>query len=66
MVSTNHSADKLRVSNKAKEKEKPLCVIDYNHNMGGVNLKDELLNMYSTWSRVKKWPNGSQTFQKAT
>ena len=54
MVSTNHSADKLRVSNKAKEKEKPLCVIDYNHNMGGVNLKDELLNMYSTWSRVKK------------
>jgi len=54
MVSTNHSADKQRVSNKAKEKEKPLSVIDHNHNMGGVNLKDQLLHMYSTWSRVKK------------
>ena len=46
MVSTYHSADTQRVSNKGKETEKPLCVIDYNHNMGGVNLKDKLLHMY--------------------
>ena len=29
-----------------KETEKPLCVIDYNHKMGGVDLKDQLLHMY--------------------
>ena len=33
MVSTYHSADTKRVSNKGKETEKPLCVIDYNHKM---------------------------------
>ena len=33
MVSTYHSADTQRVSNKGKETEKPLCVIDYNHKM---------------------------------
>jgi len=46
MVSTYHSADTQRVSNKGKETERPLCVIDYNHNMGGVDLKDQLLHMY--------------------
>ena len=34
MVSTYRSADTQRVSNKGKETEKPLCMIDYNHNMG--------------------------------
>ena len=46
MVSTYHSADTQRVSNKGKETEKPLRMIDYNHNMGGVNLKDQLLHIY--------------------
>jgi len=46
MVSTYHSADTQTVTNKGKETEKPLCVIDYNHNMGGVDLKDQLLHMY--------------------
>ena len=46
MVSTYHSADTQRISNKGKETEKPLCVIDYDHNMGGVDLKDQLLHMY--------------------
>jgi len=35
MVSPYHSADTQTVSNKGKETEKPLCEIDYNHNMGG-------------------------------
>jgi len=52
MVSTYHSADTQRVSNKGKETEKPLCAIDYNHNMGGVDLKDQLLNMYMV-ERIK-------------
>ncbi len=46
MVSTYHSADTQRVSSNGEETEKPLCVIDYNHNMGGVDLKNQLLHMY--------------------
>jgi len=46
VVSTYHNADTQRVSNKGKETEEPLCVTDYDHNMGGVNLKDLLLHMY--------------------
>jgi len=46
MVSPYHSADTHKVSNKGKETEKPVCVIDYNHNVVGVNLKDQLLHMY--------------------
>ena len=34
MVSTHHSADTQRISSKGKEPEKPLYMIDYNHNMG--------------------------------
>ena len=37
MVSTYHSADTHRVSKRGNETEKPLCVIDYNHNMGGID-----------------------------
>ena len=46
MVSTYHSADTQRVSNKGIETGKPLCVIDYNHKMGEVDLKEQLLHMH--------------------
>jgi len=56
MVSTYHSADTQRVSNKGKETEKPLCMIDYNHKMGGVSLKDQLLHMYmGERKEMTKW-----------
>jgi len=57
MVLTYHSADTQRVYNKGKETEKPLCVIDYNHNMGGVDLKDQLQHMYMVERKKKmtKW-----------
>ena len=56
MVSTYHSAGTHRISNKGKETEKPLCLIDYNHNMGGVDLKDQLLHMYMTKrKKMTKW-----------
>jgi len=56
MVSTYHSADTQRVSNNRKETEKPLCVIDYNHKMGGVDLKDQLLHIYMVErKKVTKW-----------
>jgi hypothetical protein len=65
MVSTYHSADKQRLSNKGKETEKPMCVIDYNHNVGGVDLKNQLLYMYMA-EREKNYQNVPQTFQKST
>ena len=56
MVSTYHSTDTHRVSNKGKETEKSLCMIDYNHNMGGVDLKDQLLHMYVVKrEKITKW-----------
>ena len=45
-----------RVSNKGKETEKPLCVIDYNHKMEEVDLKDKLLHMYMVKrKKMTKW-----------
>jgi len=56
MVPTYHTANTQRVSNKGKETEKPLCVIDCNHNMGGVDLKDQFLHMYMVESKkMTKW-----------
>jgi len=56
IVSTYHIADTQRVSNKGKETEKPLSVVDYNHNMGGVDLKDQLLHMYTVErKKMTKW-----------
>jgi len=58
MVSTYLIADTQRVSNKGKEPEKPLYMIDCNHNIGGVYLKDQLLHMYMYMVKRKnmtKW-----------
>jgi len=56
MVSTYNSADTQKVSNKGKETEKPLCMIDYNHNTGEVNLKDQLLHTYmAERKKMTKW-----------
>ena len=56
MVSTYHSENTQRVSNKGKETEKPLCVIAFNHNIGGVDLKDQLLHMYMVErKKMTKW-----------
>ena len=64
MVSTYHNSDTQRVSNKVKEAEKTLCVIDYNHNMGGSWFEGTGC-CTCTWSRgKKKWPNGTSIFSK--
>jgi hypothetical protein len=60
MVSTYHSADAQRGSNTGKETEKLLCVIDYNHNMVGMDLKDQLLYMHM--AERKKIPKGTSNF----
>jgi hypothetical protein len=41
---------------RGRETKKPMCVIDYNKCMGGVDLKDQLLNMYVVeWKCMQKW-----------
>jgi hypothetical protein len=56
MVSTYHSADTKRVSNKGKETEKYLCAIDYNYKMWRVDLKDQLLHIYMVERKImNKW-----------
>lgn len=44
------------VVKRGKEKQKPICVIYYNHHMGSVDKKDQLLHMYSVdRKRMGKW-----------
>jgi len=54
----------MQYTGNGKETEKPLCVVDYNHNKGGVDLKDQLLHMYMV--ERKKWPNGTSNFSKGS
>ena len=44
------------VVKRGKKIEMPVCVVGYNHNMGGVDLKDQLLNMYLVErKRMNNW-----------
>jgi hypothetical protein len=56
MISTYHNADTRSVSKRGKEVTKPFCVVNYDHNMGAIYLKDQLLNMYLVErKRMSKW-----------
>ena len=66
MVSTYHSADTQRVSNKGKETEKPLCVIGYNHNIGGGGQFEGPVTAHIQDQEEKNDQMVPQTFQKAT
>ncbi|XP_068085205.1 piggyBac transposable element-derived protein 4-like [Anabrus simplex] len=55
-VSTYHNEETRRVTKRGKETVKPLCAIDYNYGMGGVDLKDQLLHMFLVErKRTTKW-----------
>jgi hypothetical protein len=45
MTSTYHVAEVQRVVKRSKEKQKPVCLINYNQHMGGVDKKYQLLQM---------------------
>jgi hypothetical protein len=50
-----HNADARSMSNRGKELTKPSRV-DYNRNMGAIDLKAQLLNMYLVErKRMSKW-----------
>jgi hypothetical protein len=56
MISTYHSDDMRTVTVSRKEVQKPISVIDYNTNMGGIDLKDQMLQMYLIERRrMHKW-----------
>ncbi|KAG8239348.1 hypothetical protein J437_LFUL017961 [Ladona fulva] len=56
MISTYHGAEMKTEAKGQKIKTKPISVIDYNRFMGGVDLKDQLLQSYLTErKRNTKW-----------
>jgi hypothetical protein len=56
MIFTYHNADTRLISKRGKEVTKPSCVVDYNHNIGAIDFKDQLLNMYLVERKIiSKW-----------
>jgi len=58
MISTYHGEEtKMKLTKYRQEKQKPVSVLDYNENMGKVDLKDQLLQPYLL--ERKKMTNGT-------
>lgn len=56
MISTYHAAEMKSDAKRRKETQKPVCVIHYNKWMGGVDVKDQLLQTYLVErKRMHKW-----------
>ena len=58
MISTYHGQEtRLKLRKCEQEKQKPVSILDYNKNMGGIDLKDKLFQPY-IW-KERKWLNGT-------
>jgi len=65
MVSTYSNAETQWVSNKGKETEKTVCVIDYNHNMEGSQFEGPVAaHVHGREEKIDQMV--PQNFQKAT
>lgn len=57
MISTLHDTSMLPVQRRGEEEpvDKPVCVIDYNKYMGGVDHSDQLMSYYPFKRKALKW-----------
>ena len=58
MLSTLHKANMVDTGKKDRENNailKPSCIVDYNHQMGGVDLVDQQLHSFQTLRKTYKW-----------
>ena len=56
MISTKHRHNMVECKNKRGQmKTKPECVKDYNENMSGIDLSDQMLSYYSTPRKTIRW-----------
>lgn len=62
MISTIHGAEPISTVSRWDKKTKnykevtcPAIVSNYNRNMGGVDLCDQMMEAYRTWFKTKKW-----------
>ena len=55
VLSSIHPDTTIQISTAAGVVEKPLCVHDYNLNMGGVDLNDQLMAPYLVARKARRW-----------
>ncbi|CAJ0950808.1 unnamed protein product, partial [Ranitomeya imitator] len=57
MLSTLHTDTTVTVRERGatRDKEKPVCVTDYNRHMGGVDLSDQVLQPYLVKRKTRAW-----------